>query len=367
MLPKTLGIISANYNPAGFGELTEDRPIATVPYGGRYRLIDFALSNMVNSGITTVGLITPYYYRSIMDHVGSGKPWNLAKKTGGLFIMPGTVIGQRTSESKFILRDFIRNRQLMDKSKSEYVLVSACSNVSNIDYRPFIEAHVKSGAPVTLMYQDNPGHHNFKYLKLKRNGRVAQFRKAGEDSEHMFIGCMMFTKAWLLQFMEWYAAIDNMDITDILEDHLADFDLNTYKYDGYLGIVSSLQDYVRVNMEIMEPEINDELFANKDRIIYTKVQDEPPTVFKNSSSVKNSLVAAGCVIEGTVENSVIFRSCVIEKGAVVKNSIVMQHCVISKNATIDNTILDKYVTIEEGSTLAGTKSKPHVIGKHRRF
>ena len=366
MKTKTLGIISANYNPAGFGELTENRPIATVPYGGRYRLIDFALSNMVNSGITTVGLITPYFYRSIMDHVGIGKPWNLAKKTGGLFILPGTVFGQRNSESKFILRDFIRNRMIFDKSKADYVLISACSNVSNIDYQPFIEAHVKSGCPITLMYKDEPGHKDFKYLKLKRNGHVAQFRKAGEDSDHMFIGCMIFNKQFLLDFMKWYDAIDNMDITDIIEDHLSEFDVNTWKYDGYLGVVSSVPDYVRVNMEMMEPEVNDALFASE-RLVYTKVQDEPPTIYKDGAKVSNSLVAAGCVIEGTVENSVIFRACRIEKGSSVKNSIVMQHSVISKDAKIENTILDKYVTIEEGVEIKGSKSKPHIIGKNRHF
>lgn len=366
MKTKTLGIISANYNPAGFGELTEYRPLATVPYGGRYRLIDFALSNMVNSGITTVGLITPYYYRSIMDHVGIGKPWNLAKKTGGLFILPGTVYGQRNMESKFILRDFIRNRQILDKSKADYVLISACSNVSNIDYEPFIEAHVKGGCPVTLMYKEAPGHKSFKYLKLKRNGHVAQFRNAGEDSDHMFVGCFICDKKWLLNFMEWYGTLDNMDITDLIEQHLSEFDVNTWKFDGYLGIVDSVQDYVKVNMEMMEPDINDELFAG-DRKIYTKVQDEPPTIFKNGSEVRNSLVAAGCIIEGKVENSVIFRSCHVQKGAVVKNSIVLQHCVISTDAAIDNTILDKYVTIEEGVEIRGSKSKPHIIGKNRHF
>ncbi|MBR6025510.1 MAG: glucose-1-phosphate adenylyltransferase subunit GlgD, partial [Firmicutes bacterium] len=162
---KALGIISANYEGKGFSQLTLKRTDATIPFGGRYRLIDFALSNMVNSGITTVGLITPYYYRSIMDHVGVGKPWGLARKIGGLFVLPGSVLGERSAGSKAILKDLIRNRRILDSCEADYVVITASSTIMNIDYQPFIEAHEKDGNTVSVLYKKEAGDEQGIYFK----------------------------------------------------------------------------------------------------------------------------------------------------------------------------------------------------------
>ena len=178
---KALGLISANYNSQDFGSLTEKRTVATLPYGGRYRIIDFPLSNMVNSGITTVGLITPYYYRSIMDHVGVGKPWGLARKIGGLFVLPGSAIGERSKGSKILMKDLIRNRRILDSCKADYVILTDSSTVMNCDYQAFLKAHVESEAQISLMYAKKKSTNEGIYLDLTKSGALKGIRLYGEE------------------------------------------------------------------------------------------------------------------------------------------------------------------------------------------
>ena len=149
---RTIGLISTNYSVPGFGSVTGERPAASIPFGGRYRLLDFALSNMVNSRIQTVGLVTPYFYRSIMDHVGAGKPWDLSRKEGGLYILPGTVFGFHEENARFLFRDLLHNLEYLRQGDGDYILVSSGTLVANIDYQPMIAKHELEGKPVTLLY-----------------------------------------------------------------------------------------------------------------------------------------------------------------------------------------------------------------------
>ncbi len=357
----TLGIICANYNDEVFGDLTKTRSVATLPFGGRYRLIDFALSNMVNSGFGTVGLIAPRLYVSLMDHVGDGKPWGLAKKSGGLFILPGTVYGSRNMHSKFLLRDFIRNRKILDREKADYVLICDAGKVMNIDFTDFIDAHIKSGCPISFLYKEVKGKHSGTYLKLKKNGHLAQFRQPGEDSHKLFLDCFIMDRRYFLDFIRWYDSFDHQDIIDIIKDRLSQFTINTWEFKGYCGIIDDLDDYRRVSMDLLHAQIRKSLFEG-DLPIITKPQDEAPTIYRKGAKVTSSLIASGSDIAGTVENSIIFRDAKIAKGAVVRNSIVMQHFTIEEGAVIDNVICDKYVTVTKGSAVAGGKRGPMIIG-----
>ena len=152
-MKRLMGLVCANYASDRFGMLTEERPIASIPFGGRYRLVDFPLSNMVNSGINTVGLVTPYAYRSLLDHVGNGKAWTLNRKVGGMFILPGSAYGVKNAQGKFLLRDVIRNQAYLERSRRDIVVVTACSKIFNMDFREAAEQHEKSGAVVTLLYK----------------------------------------------------------------------------------------------------------------------------------------------------------------------------------------------------------------------
>ena len=331
-----LGIISANYSSDAFGHLTDSRPAASLPVGGRYRLIDFPLTNMVTSDITTVGLITPFYYRSVMDHVGNGQPWGLAKRRGGLFVMPGTVYGDRENKCRFVLKDLIRNRRLIDRSSASYVLLCDASKVMRMNYDAFCRAHAASGNKATFLYT-----------------------KEG----HRFLDCFIVNKDHLIGLLSAYENSDSMDLTEILLKESKDYPVGEYEYDGYVGIVDDLKDYVKVNMDLLDPQTGLKLLPG----LMTKVQDAPPTLYREKSDVSNSVISSGCIIKGTLENSVVARNVVIEEGAVVRNSIIMQRCTVGKGARIENAILDKYVSISDGVIIRGSEELPFVVEKNSKL
>lgn len=361
----TMGLISANYSIDSLGALSQERSMASLPYGGRYRLIDFPLSNMVNSGITTVGLITPYNYRSLMDHVGDGKMWGLGRKMGGMFILPGSVYGVRTSTGKFLQRDMQQSRHFLERDTADYVLICGSNKVFNMDFRPLIEQHEKNAYPVTLAYKKVPRGEDCEgmFLTVDAGQRVESIHYSAKGEANQFIDCFIVDRAFLLSFLGWFEALSFMDVLEIIMDNLNDIGVDAYEFHGYVGSVDSLTDYMRVNMEILDRGVRAELF-DSERKIFTKVQDEPPVLYKNTARVKNSLISAGCIIEGEVENSIIFRSTHIERGAVVKNCIIMQHDAVRENAYASNVICDKYVVLERGTRVEGGPDKPFTIGKN---
>ena len=219
-MDRVTGLISANYETKALGSLTSERTIASLPYGGRYRMIDFPLSNMVNSGIQTVGLITPYKYRSVMDHIGAGKEWSLDRKNGGLFILPGTVFGVSSSQSRFLLRDMKRNEVFLKRSQAEYVLVTSTDGVYNMDYRPMVEKHIESGADITLLYREAVEDATNDLGLLLNGDQVTGFTHGGLKGENLFRNCFILSRALLMEILEWYATVDYLDIFEALEPDL---------------------------------------------------------------------------------------------------------------------------------------------------
>lgn len=363
---KVIGLISANYVSGDLESLTHKRTMASIPFGGRYRLIDFALSNMANAGITTVGIVAPYNSGSLIDHVGVGKPWSMDKKEGGMFVMPGSVFGVTMTGNRFLMRDIIANRAFLEKDTADYVVITGSSDVYNMDYVPLVEAHEKSGKPITLATKKVPDAENFRgfFITKDEKGSVSGITTKSFGEADYFMDCMVMDRKFLLDFIGWFETLEYMDLVDIVTMYLERFDVGTYEFHGYYGKISNLVSYWRVNMDLLRREVIDELFKGE-RTIYTKVQDEPPADFHAGSDVRNSLVAAGCKIRGTVENSIIFRSCNIEKGAVIKDSIILQHAVIGSDVVIDRAILDKDVTVHDGVKITGGTDAPIVIDKGR--
>ena len=364
-MKKTIGFISANYTNAAFGELTARRTLASLPYAGRYRLIDFILSNMVNSGITTVGLVTPHAARSLLDHVGVGKPWDLGRKRGGLFILPGSAYGMRAGSGKMLLRDVAQNLRFLKWEEADYVLICGSSKIYNMDYRPLIKAHEKSGKEVTFLYANvenaKPG--AGLYLETDADGCLTCAKVGGEGAGKRFMDCMVINRNFLLKCVEWYSALEFMSLTEILVQNLKDISVGTYAFDGYLGSADSISDFMQMNLDVLDRDICKELFESE-RHIATRIQDCPPTHYKPGSSVKDSFVSAGCLIEGEVEHSVIAREVVIKPGAVVKNCVIMAGCVIEENARLENVICDKNAVIHKGVQMIGG-AEPLVIAKDR--
>lgn len=329
-MSKTLGLISANYN---FESTADDRALAALPFGGRYRLIDFPLSNMANSGINTVGLILPFNNRSLIEHVGTGKAWGFGRKTHSLFMLPGTVYGKRSDDSKFLLKDFVQNSRFFNYEKDDYILVCSADRVYSMDFRPLIKQHEMNSNPITKVYKGNE-----------------------------FMDCFIIDVSFLNDIISWFSNLDFMGITEIIEKHIPDCSVGRYEFIGYEHKISSMADYHDAHMDMLKEQVNNMLFHSVGTV-YTNIQDRCPTFFAPTAVVKNSVIAAGCTIEGTIEDSIIFRSSHIAAGATVKKSVLMQHAEIEKGAEIEYFVCDKRVKVSEGVKISGSKTSPYFAKK----
>lgn len=364
MAGRIFGIISCNYNDDSFGQLTAVRSVASLPFGGRYRLLDFAISNMVNAGIRTIGLITPYQYRSILDHVGAGKEWSLDRKHGGLFLLPGSIYGPKGAHCSFMLRDIIKNQPYLDRAKADTVLICGSSKVFNMDFRPMFAAHEAAGGGITMLYKkvNDATAKDALYLDLEGD-MVKNMTRETMGTANCFMDCFLIDKKLLLNFIEWYQNFSHIDMTEIMNDNLDNLPIHAYPFEGYLGQVNSINDYMRCSQDLLRVEVRQELFGGGAKI-RTKIEDNPPAKYSAEAEVRNSLVPTGCQIDGLVENSILFRGVKVKKGAQVRNCVIMSKCVIEEGALVENVICDKFVTISSGNKLSGTEAKPLVIGKN---
>jgi len=365
MFKRMLGIITANFSGSELGCLTAERPVASLPVAGRYRLIDFPLSNMRNSGITTVGLMTPYKYRSLMDHVGVGKEWLLGRKVGGLFVLPGSVYGLRGEADKFLLRDIIQNRDILDRSSSDVVVVAAADWVYNIDFRDVLAQHNRTGADVTMVYKKDfqVNREGSLFLKMKEDGEVTGLSATGKDC---FLDAFIINRPLLQSFISWYGTVNHFDlVADIFRENLGRMKIYGYAFEGYAGVISTLADYMQVNADFLRQEVREQIFRT-DRPINTKVQDNAPTKYSDEAHVANALIPTGCVIDGTVENSVLSRGVEIAEGAVVRNCILFKETVVREGSQLSYVIADKHAEILENRTLMGYATYPIVLAKGKK-
>lgn len=363
MSARILGLVSCNYNNDAFGSLTAERGMAALPFGGRYRVLDFPLSNMVNAGIRTIGVITPYHYRAIMDHVGAGKEWSLNRKNGGMFILPGSIYGLKNMRSTFLLRDIIQNRAFLDRGDEEFVLLSGSHKIYNMDLRPFIAAHKASGCDATLLYKPINDAENYAGTYLELDGaKVRGILAEAAGQAACFMDCFIIRRELLLKFIDWYMALGYLDLMDIIAENLPNLNVGAYAFSGYLGQLNNIRDYMACSQDLLRPEVRAEVFSAEHQVC-TKIQDSPPAKYGAAPCVHNALVPTGCTIEGTVENSILFRGVKVGEGAVVKNCVIMQRTVIEPGAALENVICDKYVTVSRGNKLFGTPVKPLVIPK----
>lgn len=217
-MEKTIGLIAANLNTPEMLNLTDDRGIASMPFGGRYRLIDFPLSNLINAGISTVGIIAPYRYRSLLDHVGMGSPWMLDKKRGGLHILPGTPYGLGYNSGLFVLRDLIENRVYFDRAEADYILVTSSNCIYNMDYKELIRAHINSKADITMAYQTSYEDDDNAVKLVMEDDRVLGVSKTARKDEPVFMNLFVISKAFLLKLFDSFATVDYMDLFDALKD-----------------------------------------------------------------------------------------------------------------------------------------------------
>ena len=365
---KAVGIIFSNIHDNNVPELARIRTLGSIPFGGRYRLVDFPLSNMVNSGINTVGIITKSNYQSLMDHVGSGKDWDLARKDGGVIILPP--FGDMESSNLYNSRlEALKNiTNFLFRADEDYVVMTDCDTVCRIDYNDIIEKHIQNHADITLVYKSrkpNFDEKNATTLRIDENGRIVgvNYMRELEDREMNIFSNIFVLKKSLLQniVMDSIAHNKKHFMTDIIAENVQSMKIMAYKHEGFYACISSLQAYYESNLALLDVKNRQELFG--DRSVFTKIRDSAPTKYGNTAVVKNSMIADGCLIEGEVENSIIFRNVKVGRGTVVKNSIIMQNTVLGENCTINCIIADKNVTIKDRKILSGSDNHPFYIGK----
>ena len=360
-----IGYITANYTTIGKSSLTETRPLAALPFMGRYRLIDFPLSNMMNAGIRTVGVVLPPNYRPLADHLGAGRPWELDRKRGGLFLLPGNAFGTTRQNCRFLMRDIIANRVLFERSRSPYVVMSATNIVFNMDLGAVIDAHATSGAEITMVYtRAKRAETDTMRMEIGDAGRVRSLYPTGgcQYGDAEFLDLFVINRDTLLQIIEDYSNYDYKDFFEALDGDIALHDVCTYEFKGLSIGMFDVESYYRRSMEVLDPSVMDELF-HPDRPIMTKAHDTPPASYSSGSNAQNSFISAGCRIEGTVRGSILSRDVVVEPGAYVANSIVMQSCLICRGARVENAILDKNNVVPSQTELRGTPDATLVLSK----
>lgn len=352
------GIIFANTHDDQIKELTSMRAMGSVPFGGRYRLIDFSLSNMVNAGLNKVGVITNANYHSLMDHMGTGKSFDLARKQGGLYILPPNLYNTGRSVGMTALEQLIDIRSFIASSVTDYIYMCDADVVSNFDLKKMFRSHVDRGADITIGYRRSlpPTGGDIMQLNMDESERIESIciSPSGSDKCAWSLDCVIIGRETLLKMLDDAASHSYTQMSrDLYQRNTDRLKMYGYEVEGYVAVIDSTQTYIRANMDLLD-SANRSALLRRDYPVLTKVRDEMPVKYGLDSKVKNSLIADGAVIEGTVENSVIFRNVKIAKGAVVKNCVLMQGTTIGENAKLEYICSDKNVKVGAGREIKGS-------------
>ncbi|MDE6834657.1 MAG: glucose-1-phosphate adenylyltransferase subunit GlgD [Ruminococcus sp.] len=366
-----LGLIFASMHDSYVSELTKQRTMGSIPFGGRYRLIDFPLSNMVNSGVYEVGVITKSNYGSLLDHLGSGRDWDLARKKGGLHLLPP--YSQTGGIYKGRLDALSNVWSFVEHSKAKYVILANCDVVTTIDFTPVLKQHTETGADITLIYSkglyESDKNSCATILDFNADNLLSDVLVDPQISGecNMWLDMLIISKDFLKKIVSEAVSRNQYSFTrEILQGKMNEFKIMGYEHKDFFTRIDSVQNYYSANKMLLEAEKRDALFR-KNSPVYTKIGDNAPVKYGLESNVKNSLIADGCVIEGTVENSVLFRGVKVGKGTVVKNSVILQNTKIGDNCSISSVITDKSVEISDDKVLTGSETYPLYIGKNGKI
>lgn len=364
------GIIFSNLYDERFGVLTHKRTVASLPFGGRYRFVDFVLSNMSNSNITSVGIITKHNYNSLMDHLGSSAEWDLNRKNGGVQLLAPFSTGmpyvyQGKLEALYSAFAFL------EKTPEDYVVLSDSTILCNIDYEEALEAHIASGCDVTAIMvraKADPDK-NYELIVDMKDGKVCDVTvdyPAMKDGTLVSMGMYIMEKKLILaKVRELVSKGRHLLERDFIQDgfYHEGLSLGVHEFSGHVIRNDSITSYFANNLALIrDEELRRDLF-NRTRPIYTKVRDEVPSYYSEHSQVEDCLIADGCRIHGDLEGSVLFRDIYVGRGTVIKNSVIMQGAKIGAGCYIENTIIDKNVTVSDGVRLIGAKASPCIVEK----
>ena len=359
-------LFTDTFNNENVGELTNIRSVASIPFGGRYRLIDFMLSSLVNANVRNIGVIMKNKYNSLADHLGTGKDWDLNRKNGGIKLLLPYAQSQ-TGEFRSRIEALCGIDSFIYHMLPEYCIITEGNMVCNIDFSDVLRFHAAQGADMTVLYKETESAaDDDTEITLDQNGRIIDALYHSGNSEkkcNVIMRVYVLSKVLLKHIIDQGATFGWKDINrDYIAPSLKTANIIGYKHNGYCKVIRNVSDYYSANMDLLKFEVRNDLF-NGEHKIYTKVKDSVPAKYGDSAKVMNSLVADGCKIDGTVENCILFRDVVIKKDALVHNSIIMQGTVVEENAQVSGIIADKDVTITRSRALVGSPSLPVVIAK----
>ena len=371
------GIIFSSLNDNTLSCLTGDRTVAAIPFACRYRLIDFCLSNLVNANISNINVVANYNYRSLTDHIGSGKDFDLARRSGGINMISPFSTAHSASAKMFSTHMealMAMKSDYIDAMKEDYVVMMDSDHVFNIDVNDIIKQHQRTGAEITIVtHTVTPGYTSKtpKMMLSSVAGKVSDITMSAVYNEstpdlslNMFVVNTDYLRSLILE-----AEGHNINsFTGLIMKNFRTQNYRTYNYKGYVASVSSFLDYYKHSINLAKnTKARESLLWKKESPIFTRVHNSAPVVYKSTAKVENSMIADDCVIEGEVINSVLFRGVRVEKGAVVKNSVLFSGTSVGKDATVNCIVTDKDVTVSPGVVLSGNDNMPFYVQKGRKI
>ena len=359
-------LFSDSYENLGLSELASERTLASVPFGGRYRLVDFVLSSLVGAQIKNIGIITRNKYGSLMDHIGWGKDCDLNRKNGGIkFLTPflkynsSAMITNKT-DALYSVIDYVKN------SLPEYCILCDSNIVMNLDFEKLLRFHKEKEADISFVYKKMCPNDKELEVTLDSTGKLIDtlYHQSFKDNEkNILLNVLVLKKELLLWLIDrgitygWYSLEKN-----VIAHGFNDYKIYGYEHKGYASVIKCVEDFYKTNMDLLKKDVRLELFHGKNPVL-TRIKDSVPTIYEKNAKITNSIIADGSKLDGNIENCIVFRDVVVKKGAVVKNSILMQGTKVSENAILSGVITDKDVNVGTGRILAGTKSMPFIITK----
>ena len=369
------GIIFSSLNANTLSRLTADRSVAAIPFGCRYRLVDFCLSSMVNANISNINIVTNYKYRSLTEHIGSGKDWDLARRERSINIITPFQTASSGNVKVFSthMEALINMKEYINEFKEDYVIMMDSDNVLNIDLQELLSFHVKNEADITIVTKaldENASYKHPRMMIASDNGKITDIAMShayNPDCPDLSLNIFVMSTTYLRKIIEECEAYNLNSLTRLMLRECKSADYRVYRYNDYVATVSSFLSYYKCSIELAtDPAAREALLMKQDAPIFTRVHNSAPVVYKSTAMVKNSLIADECVIEGTVINSVLFRGVRVAKGAVVKNSVLFRGTYVDSGAELNCIVTDKDVHITEGVKLSGNENMPFYIQKGRK-
>ncbi len=370
---RAIGIVLAGGNSKRMRELSNKRAISAMPVAGSYRSIDFVLSSMTNSHIQNVAVFTQYNSRSLNEHLSSSKWWDFGRKQGGLYVFTPTITIDNSDWYRGTADALYQNLNFLKNSHEPYVVIASGDGIYKLDYNKVLEYHIEKKADITVVCKRMPEDEDvtrFGLVKINDDGRIIEFEEKPMVASSNTVSCGIYVirRRQLIELLERCAAEDRVDfVRDILVRYKNLKRIYAYKLDTYWSNIASVESYYRTNMDFLKPEVRNYFFKEYPDV-YSKVDDLPPAKYNPGAQVKNSLISSGSIVNGTVENSILFKKAYVGNNCVIKNSIILNDVYIGDNTVIENCIVESRDTIRVNTTYIGTpKDIRIVVEKNERY